>query len=46
MCRCDPRFSLDDEVEAAKARDRKAGELFGEYAWLNLPPESPEGEGQ
>jgi hypothetical protein len=37
---------FDDEVEAAQARDRKALELFGEYAWLNFPPESPEGERQ
>ena len=28
---------LDDEVEAAKARDRKAYELHGEYAYLNFP---------
>ena len=34
---------FDDEVEAAKARDRKARELYGEHAWLNFPPES---EGQ
>jgi hypothetical protein len=27
----------DDEVEAAKARDRKAYELHGEYAYLNFP---------
>jgi hypothetical protein len=34
------RFYLglfDDEVEAAKARDRKAYELHGEYAYLNFP---------
>jgi hypothetical protein len=29
--------SFDDEVEAAKARDRKAYELHGEFAYLNLP---------
>ncbi len=29
--------SFDDEVEAAKARDRKAYELLGEYAYLNFP---------
>jgi len=28
---------FDDEVEAAKARDRKAYELAGEYAYLNFP---------
>jgi hypothetical protein len=28
---------FDDEVEAAKARDRKAYELHGEYAYLNFP---------
>ena len=28
---------FDDEVEAAKARDRKAYELNGEYAYLNFP---------
>jgi hypothetical protein len=27
----------DDEVEAAKARDRKAYELHGEHAYLNFP---------
>jgi hypothetical protein len=32
---------FDDEVEAAKARDRKALEVFGTSAWLNLPPASP-----
>ena len=37
---------FDDEVEAAKARDRRAREIYGEHAWLNFPPESPEGEGQ
>jgi len=29
--------TFDDEVEAAKARDRKAYELEGEYAYLNVP---------
>ena len=28
---------FDDEVEAAKARDRKAYELAGEFAYLNFP---------
>jgi hypothetical protein len=28
---------FEDEVEAAKARDRKAYELLGEYAYLNFP---------
>ncbi len=32
---------FDNEVEAAKARDRKALEVFGASAWLNLPPASP-----
>jgi hypothetical protein len=31
---------FDDEVEAAKARDRRAREIYGEHAWLNFPPES------
>jgi hypothetical protein len=34
----------DDEVEAAKARDRKALELLGESAYLNIPPGYPEAE--
>jgi len=37
----DERVNLgpfDSEIEAALARDRKARELFGEYASLNLPP--------
>jgi len=29
----------DDEIEAAKARDRKAYELNGEFAYINLPEE-------
>ena len=29
--------TFDDEVEAAKARDRKAYELHGQYAYLNFP---------
>jgi len=35
---------FDDEVEAAKARDRKAIEMCGEHAWLNFPPEDLEEE--
>ncbi len=33
--------TFDDEVEAAKARDRLALELHGQFARLNFPPEEP-----
>lgn len=29
--------SFDDEAAAARAYDRKARELFGQYAYLNFP---------
>jgi len=35
---------FDDEVEAAKARDRKAYELHGEFAYLNFPEDFGLGE--
>jgi hypothetical protein len=37
------REVFDDKVEAAKARDRKAYELFGPSAYLNFPDEMPAG---
>jgi hypothetical protein len=30
---------FDDPIEAARARDRLAADVLGEYAWLNLPEE-------
>jgi len=33
--------SFDDEIEAARAYDRLAVELFGEFAYLNFPEEWP-----
>jgi hypothetical protein len=32
---------FEDQIEAAKARDRKAYELFGEMAYLNFPEDLP-----
>jgi hypothetical protein len=42
-CRGDTHYLglFDDQVEAAKARDRKAIELFGEFARLNFPALRP-----
>ncbi len=38
---------FEDEVEAAKARDRKAYELHGPYAYLNFPEDfSAQGPGE
>jgi len=34
---------FDDEIEAALARDAKAKELHGEFAWLNFPDGPPPG---
>ena len=34
--------TFDDEVEAARARDRKAYELQGPYAYLNFPEDYPD----
>ena len=39
------REIFDDKVEAAKARDRKARELFGPFAYLNFPNEIRSGQG-
>lgn len=35
---------FDDPVSAAKARDRKAWELQGEFAYLNFPDDLPRGD--
>jgi hypothetical protein len=37
--------TFDDPVEAAKARDRKAYELYGPYAYLNRPQDFRRGSG-
>ncbi len=36
---------FDDEIEAAKARDRLARQLYGKHAWQNIPPGDPQDEG-
>jgi len=38
------REVFDDKIEAAKARDRKAYELYGPFAYLNFPDEIRSGQ--
>lgn len=38
--------TFSDPVEAAKARDRKAYEFWGPYAYLNFPEDFPPAEGE
>jgi hypothetical protein len=35
---------FDDEVTAAKARDRQALAMYGEHAWLNFPLEDEDSD--